>query len=166
MANSNIIFVIVLFCFIVTPLIVCIVGNFKNKITIFDSYNDLILTFVIVVFPFLYYYTFFFMFHNKVVNILFLIIESALLFILWKTTYYCNHKNFFLTVCALYTKLFLSFLFFFYLLQIANSANKKNSNNSSKLTDFLMTIIVLPTITSFVRNRNNINMIRKVEDEI
>ena len=165
MQNHELILLIVFICILLIPLLLCIIGNFKNKIIIFYNYNDLILTFVTVVFPFLYYYTFFFMFQNKVINILFLIVEFILFIFLYRITYICNKKNVFITICTLYTKLFLSFLFFFYILQLVVSNKKKNSKYSSRLPELLMTATVIPAMTKFIQNHNNEN-IKRAEYEI
>lgn len=155
MLNTETIIVLIIGILFLTFLL-CIIKGLQGKITLFDSYTDLILTFIIVIFPFLYYYIFFFIFQKSVVNITFAIIELILLFILSRVTYKSNDRNVFITLCVMFSKLILSFIFVFYLYQLFNNKKNKSSNNISNV---FASIIVTPMLTKFVKNREYKNIL-------
>lgn len=152
MQNSEIMIFLTIISILLIPVLVCVVGYFKNKAIIFYNYNDLMLTFAVAAFPFLYYSLFFFAIQSKIVFILFLIIELILLILLGKITY-DNNKNLLMMFCVLYTKLILSFLFIFHLLQIMNS--KRHSKSREGLFDLFITVIITPILLKLVQNHDN-----------
>ncbi len=150
MLNINSIIIILTVAILIIIFITSFIKGLQGKIVLFNSYTDLFLSFLIVTFPFLCYYIFFFMFQNKVVNIIFSIIELFLLIILFKLTHNSNKHNILTTICVLYSKLILSFIFVFYLIQILN--NKMLKHRKINILDLLTSTLIVPLITKLVKN--------------
>ena len=132
------------------PLIICLIGHIKGRVTIFYNYKDLILTFLVAFLPFSYFYISFFIINHPILKIFFLITEIILLCILYRITYISNNRSIFMTLCIMYTKLIMSFIFVFYILQIIVSSKRQKQNFGSQLSAFLVSVVIAPIITKYV----------------
>lgn len=147
---NNLVFIV-----LSVPLIVGIIMGCCNKITVFNNYDDLGLTFLMFVLPIPMTYLYYLLGKSQLILYFFLTIEIFILcFIVLKSFIY-NKKNIFCALLALYTKIPLSLLYLINLLLILDDFFDKRINRKTKLSLILFAILT-PILSKLVKNKTGI----------
>ena len=137
------------------PFIFGIVMGCMNKITIFNDYNDLGLTFFMLIFPIPMMYLYIWLGKSQVMLYVFILIEVILLGFLMYRSFIDNRKNFFSTILSLYTKIPLSIIYLFNLFLVFDDIFSKNRIKRNKFS-FLLIAILTPIAAKLVRNKTGV----------
>ena len=137
------------------PFIFGIILGCYNKITIFNNYDDLGITFLMFILTIPMTYLYFLLGRSQITLYFFVTIEILILcFILYNSFIY-NKKNIFYTLLALYIKIPLSFLYLINLLLILDDFFDKKINRKTTLSIILFATLT-PIMAKLVKNNTGV----------
>lgn len=150
----NVYSLIILILIIITG---CILG-YKQKITVFRNYNDLFLTFLLLLLPIVLSYIFLFVgFSDSPVTKYFIIAIELILFIYIVIQTVKDNENLFYSFISLITKIFLSILFVFNLINFITPTGKTAKDRAgSRQIGFIFLLALAPIVFMLVKNKEGI----------